>query len=44
MSKYNEYIFWTEEMNEAFADLEAIEQKPYTTLCCPMMVEVIAEK
>ena len=34
----------TEDMNEAFADLEAIEQKPYTTLCCPMMVEVIAEK
>ncbi len=33
-----------EEVEQAFRDLAQIEQDPNATLCCPLMVEVIAEK
>lgn len=33
-----------QEVSDAFSDLEALEQLPHAILCCPMMIEVIAEK
>lgn len=33
-----------DEMEKAYSDLSRLEQTPGSTLCCPLMVEVIAEK
>lgn len=32
------------DMNKAFEDLDLLQKTPGATLCCPLMVEVIAEK
>ncbi len=43
--KLNEMDYLTsEEVKNAFVDLETLENTPGATLCCPLMVEVIAEK
>jgi hypothetical protein len=34
----------TQDVKNAIRDLGALEKLSYTTLSCPMMVEVIAEK